>query len=73
VNIAMIGTGYVAELYGCMLAHHPELKSVELANAITLSYATNSSLDLPVDRAAYDAFIRPKAGDHSLSIPIASI
>jgi predicted dehydrogenase len=28
MNIAIIGTGYVAELYGCTLAHHPELNLV---------------------------------------------
>ena len=28
MNIAIVGTGYVAEMYGTTLAHHPELNLV---------------------------------------------
>jgi hypothetical protein len=36
--------------------------AVELANAILLSSAIGHSVDFPVDRVAYEAFIREKIG-----------
>jgi hypothetical protein len=36
--------------------------AVEFGNAILLSSATSRSVDLPIDRAAYEAFISAKTG-----------
>jgi predicted dehydrogenase len=41
--------------------------AVELANAILLSSASGRSVNLPIDRAAYDAFISAKIGDRVAS------
>jgi predicted dehydrogenase len=37
-------------------------QSVELANAILLSSAKGAAVNLPLDRAAYDSFMRDKLG-----------
>ena len=47
--------------------------AVELANAILLSSAYGHSLDLPIDRAAYEKFILSKSGRTGASSLMASV